>query len=171
MDLKKRLELGQSKKQTDEIVEYVDGRPDRFKQLVEVFLSGPFRVTQRAAWPLSICVEYWPYLIVPHLNNLLNFLHKPRIHDAVARNILRLLQFVDIPTRQHGRVSELCFNYLRHRKVAVAIRVCSMTVLYNIANHYPAMRKELQLVIEDQIPYGTAALKSRGMKVLKMLAD
>ncbi len=57
MDLKKRLDLGQSKTQTYELVDYVNGIPNRFKELVEVYLKGPYRTTQRAAWPLSICVE------------------------------------------------------------------------------------------------------------------
>ena len=41
MDLKKRLDLGQSKTQTNEIVDYVNGIPNRFKELVEVYLKGP----------------------------------------------------------------------------------------------------------------------------------
>jgi hypothetical protein len=171
MDLKKRLELGQSKLQTGEIVEYVNGRPNRFKLLVEVFLNGSYRITQRAAWPLSICVERWPYLVDPHIKPLLNFLHKPGIHDAVKRNTMRLLQFIDIPKRYHGKVAALCFEYLEDRKVAVAIRVCAMTVLGNIAIHHPEMKKELRLIIGDLLPYGTAALRSRGVKVLKQLAE
>src|SRR5688500_2686004 len=112
MDLKKRLELGQSKLQTGEIVEYVNGRPNRFKLLLEVFLNGSYHITQRAAWPLSICVERWPYLIDSHLKTLLDFLDKPRIHDAVKRNTVRLFQFIDIPKRYHGKVTALCFEYL-----------------------------------------------------------
>jgi|SRR5688572_32069780 len=169
MDLKKRLDLGQSKTQTNEIVDYVNGIPNRFKALVEVYLKGPYRTTQRAAWPLSICVEKWPYLIDPHLKKIIISLQKPGVHDAVKRNTMRLLQFIDIPKRYHGLVADLCFEYLQNRKVAVAIRVFSMTVLANISQSQPDMKKELKLILEDQLPYGTAAFKSRGMKVLTAL--
>lgn len=169
MDLKKRLNLGQSKMQTHEVVDYVNGIPERFKQLVEVFIAGPYRVTQRAAWPLSICVEKWPYLVDPHLGKVLRMLGKPGIHDAVARNTMRLLQFIDIPKRYHGVVAELCFAYLHNPKQAVAIRVFSMTVLANISSDEPDLKHELKLVLEDQLPFGTSAFKSRATKVLKML--
>jgi len=169
MDLKKRLDLGQSKTQTNEIVDYVNGIPNRFKELVEVYLNGPYRTTQRAAWPLSNCVEKWPYLIDPHLKKLLDYREKPGVHNAVKRNTMRLLQFIDIPKRYHGRVADLCFEYLQNPKIAVAIRVFSITVLTKVIEDHPDMKKELKLILEDQLPYGTAAFKNRGIKVLKKI--
>lgn len=169
MDLKQRLELGHSKVHTDEIVDYVSGNPTRFKQLVEVYVKGPFRITQRAAWPLSICVEKWPYLAEPHLKTLLNILHKPGIHHALKRNTMRLLQFIEIPKRYHGKIADLCFAYLQDRQVPVAIRVFSMTVLSDIAKAHPEMKRELKLILEDELPFGTAAFRVRGLKVLKHL--
>jgi hypothetical protein len=171
MDLKKRLDLGQSKTQTNQIVDYVNGIPIRFKELVEVFLNGPYRTTQRAAWPLSICVEKWPYLIDPHLKKILDSLQKPGSHDAVKRNTMRLLQFIVIPNRYHGKVTNLCFDYLQNPKVAVAIRVFSMTVLLNNSQSQPDIKKELKLILEDHLPFGTAAFKSRATKVLRALSN
>ena len=170
MDLKKRLNLGQSKTQTLEIVAYVNGRSDRFKELVEIYLSGPYRITQRAAWPLSYCVEKWPYLIDNHWKKILQFIQKADANDAVRRNTMRLLQFVDVPKRYQGLVADLCFSYLQDPKIAVAIRVFSMTVLDNIIHDQPDMQKELKLILEDQMPYGSAAFKSRGMRILKRLS-
>jgi hypothetical protein len=170
MDLKKSLELGQSRIRTAEIVDYVNGNPKRFKQLVEVFVEGPYRVTQRASWVLTYCVEYWPYLVDPQLKILLKFLEKPGVADAVTRNILRLLQFVEIPKRHQGRVADLCFRFLRDRKIGVAIRVFAMTVLTHIARENPELRTEIKLILEDQMPHRSAAFKSRGKKVLKELS-
>ena len=73
MDLKKKLNLGHSRLQTNEIVDYVNGSPDRFNKLINVYLNGPYRITQRAASPLSVCVERWPYLVDPHVKTLLKF--------------------------------------------------------------------------------------------------
>lgn len=170
MDLKKRLELGQSKQQTSELVDYVNGKPDRFKELVDVSLKGPYRITQRAAWPLSIAVEKWPYLIDPHLKILIKFMRKTGVHDAVKRNTMRLLQFIELPKRFHGEVADLCFMYLQDSNVAVAIRVFSMTVLQKIIADQPDLKNELKMILEDQLPYGTAAFKNRAMKVLKSVS-
>jgi len=43
-------------------------------------------------------------------------------------------------------------------------------VLGNLAKYYPEIKTELQLIIEDQLPYQTAGYKSRANKVLKQLA-
>ena len=37
------------KKQTTKIVQWIDADQDKFDQLVELFLRGEYRVTQRAA--------------------------------------------------------------------------------------------------------------------------
>ena len=81
MDLQKEILKEHSKAQAHKLAGYVGNNPSRFKFLVEVYLAGPYRVTQRAAWPLSICAERHPDLIIPHLKKLLNFLSKPCIHD------------------------------------------------------------------------------------------
>lgn len=149
------------------VVDYVGNNPARFKVLVEVFLSGPYRTTQRAAWPLSYCAEREPALIVPHLGHILKHLKKPGIHDAVKRNTMRLLQFVAIPKRYQGQVADHCFAYLQNPKEPVAIRAFSMTVLAAIARHNPGLRQELAIIIEDQLPFGSPAFVSRGRKVLR----
>jgi hypothetical protein len=167
MDLKKMLQKGHSKTLRNAIVEYIGANPTRFKALVEVYLNGPYRITQRAAWPLSICVEQEPSLIYPHLRKVLNLLQVPNIHDAVKRNTMRLLQFIEIPKRFHGQVIDLCFEYIQNPKVAVAIRACSMTVLSRIIKGQPDLIKEFRIVLEDQLPYGSPAFTSRAAKIMR----
>lgn len=106
-------------------------------------------------------------MVIPHLKVILNYLKKPGIHDAVKRNTMRLLQFIDIPKRYQGQVAGICFGYLQDAKEPVAIKAFSMTVLASIARQNPDLRQELAIVIEDQLPYGSPAFVSRGRKVLK----
>ena len=65
MDLLKAIEKEHSKSQCEKIVRYVGSDKERFGQLMQLFLNGEYRTTQRAGWPLSICVENHPALIVP----------------------------------------------------------------------------------------------------------
>ena len=167
MDIGKELAREHSRSRMMKIVDYVGDNPARFKALVDVFLAGPYRITQRAAWPLSYCAEREPALIIPHLKAILNYLKKPGIHDAVKRNTIRLLQFIDIPKRYQGQVADICFAYLQDPKEPVAIRAFSMTVLASIARQNPDLREELAIMIEDHLPYASPAFVSRGRKVLK----
>lgn len=160
-----------SKAMCDRVVSYVGRSPERFEQLVTVFLKGPYRVTQRAGWPLSYCVEHNPDLISPHLKKIIKNLDTPGLHDSVKRNTVRLLQFIDIPKSLQGAVAWVCFEFLANPKEPVAVRVFSMSVLANITRKQPALRNELRIIIEDQLPYATAGFMSRARAVLKELKD
>lgn len=168
MNLQNELLKEHSKSQTLKIVNYIGADPERFKQLIDTFLAGPYRVTQRASWALSNCVEKNQAVIIPHLKVILKALENSDAHDAVKRNIVRLLQFIDIPKKYYGTVVEKCFD-LMDPSQPIAVRVFSMTVLGKIAHHLPDLKKEIQLVIEDQLPYASAGFISRAKKVLKDL--
>jgi hypothetical protein len=67
INLKEVILKEHSKKQCEKVVAYVGNNAPRLAELVNLFLEGPYRVSQRAAWPLSRCVERNPELIYPHL--------------------------------------------------------------------------------------------------------
>lgn len=168
MDIKKEILKEHSKRQTLKVVKHIGNDPNRFKELIHIFLAGPYRVTQRAAWSLSCCVEEYPRLITPHLNVILKVLDRNDTHDAVKRNIVRLLQFIEIPKKYYGSLVDKCFPLL-DAKQPIAVRVFSMQVLCNIAMKVPDLKKELKLVIEDQLPYASSGFLARAKKVLREL--
>lgn len=169
MDLRKTLLQQHSKQNAIKVALYVGNSRFRFKQLVNIYLSGPYRITQRASWPLSICTEKSPELLGPHLKAILRHLERSDIHDAVKRNTIRLLQFVDIPARSQGKVIDLCFRYLQSKDEPVAVKVFSMTVLSRLVKRHPDLRRELRIIIEDQLPYATAGFISRAGRIFKEL--
>jgi hypothetical protein len=169
VSLKEVILKEHSKRQCDKVVASIGNSAPRFSELVNLFLEGPYRVTQRAAWPLSCCLEKNPTLIQPHLKKILNYSMKPGVHDAVKRNVVRLLQFIEVPKRLQGLTAAICFQFFNNKKEPIAIRVFSMTVLSNLAKKLPELKNELIPLIEDQMPYGSAGFISRGRKVLKEL--
>ncbi len=156
-----------SKAMCDRVVDHVGENPKRFGELVSAFLNGPYRVTQRASWPLSSCVEHHPELIKPHLRRIIGNLKHPGLHDAVKRNTIRLLQFIEIPRSLQGQVVDICFECLSDREAPIAVKVFSMTVLANIARKQPEIGRELKLIIEDQLPYASPGFTSRAKTILK----
>ena len=169
MDLKAASLKEHSKAQCNKIVKYVSNDPKKFAELVNVFLAGPYRVTQRISWPLSCCIEQNTTLIHPHLAKILKYVQRPDVHDAVKRNVVRLLQFIDIPRKNQGVAADICFKFFNDSKEPIAVRVFSMTVLANLAKEIPELKNELIPLIEDQLPYASAGFVSRGRKVLKEL--
>ena len=167
MDLHEEILKEHSKAQCDKIVRYVGKDPKKFAVLMKLFLGNEYRVTQRAGWPLSYCVEAHPELIKPWFKQILTLLQKPGVHNAVQRNIVRLLQHVDIPKRHHGQIMSICFDFIASNDTAVAIKAFSLTILEHLSKEYPEIKPELKLIIEERWPYETAAFRSRAKKILK----
>jgi hypothetical protein len=159
-----------SKAQRNRIITYIGSNPKRFADLIQVFQDGPYRVTQRAAWPLSHCAALHPKLVQPHLGKLLTFAKKTGVHDAVKRNVVRLLQFIAIPKKYHAKTIDLCFGLLTNPKEPIAARVFAMTVLANLTKQHPLLANEIIPSIETQLPYASAAFRNRGAKVLRELS-
>jgi len=169
MDLLQLLTDEHSKKQTDRIVNYIGNDKDRFAQLIKIFFQGEYRITQRAAWPLSNCVRHHPELITPWFKPLLDNLARKDIHVAVIRNTVRLLQDVSIPKRYQGRVMNSCFDFIQSPETPIAVKAFSLTILSHLSADYPEIAGELKLIIDDQWEQATPAFRSRAKKVLKQL--
>jgi hypothetical protein len=169
MDLLKLLRAEHSKKQTDRIVAYIGDDKQRFAALINLFFKGEYRITQRAAWPLSYCVRRYPELIAPYYRQLLDNLGRKDIHVAVIRNTVRLLQDVSIPKRWHGRVMSICFDFVSDPETPIAVKAFALTILSNLSRDYPEIRGELKLIIEEQWEQATPAFRSRARKILKGL--
>lgn len=169
MNVVEALTKEHSARQKNRIVNYVGHDPKRFRQLIDVFLGDTYRLTQRAAWPLSDIVKKHPELITPYLGRILRRLDDDEMHVAVRRNVIRLLQFIDIPEKYKGLAFEKCMSLLSDPGQAIAVRVFAITVMADIADSEPDLRNEVIIAIEDHLPYGSAGYRNRAGKLLKKL--
>lgn len=136
---------------------------------MDLFLRGDYRVTQRAAWIVKHCADEHSELVTPYFNKMIDRMLEPGVHVAVKRNVIRILQDVEIPRRLSGKIATVCFDLFASAKEPVAVKVFSMTVLANIARREPELKNEIRILIEQQMPTGTAGFRSRGSKILKRL--
>lgn len=168
MDLRATLLREHSQAQVLELVTYISADAQRFDQLMDLFLHASSRLTQRAARVVDHCVAAHPALIQPYLAVLAQQLNEP-VSDTLKRNILRLFQDTPLPEALWGEVADTCFGFLMDTRAAIAIRVFSMSVLLNIVRQVPELKHELQLVLEEQLPYGSPGFVNRAQKTLKAL--
>lgn len=166
MDIRQALMTEHSKQQTMAIVEYIGEDPKRFAELMKVFFAGDYRLTQRAAWPMNYCAELHPKLILPYLPKLLDCLEREDMHDAVRRNVVRLLQYIEIPKRLTGKVYSHCIDLLDDADQPAAVRAFAMTVATRIAKSEPDLINELRLIVSKHLPHATAAFRARAKQVL-----
>jgi hypothetical protein len=118
---------------------------------------------------MTHCIDRWNYLLTPHIEKLILNLQHENLHDAIKRNTVRVLQNANIPESLHGILVDICFKYLQNPSEAIAIKVFSMTILFNLTNYYPELKDELKFVLEEQFPFQSAGFRSRAGKILKQI--
>jgi hypothetical protein len=168
MNIREALQTEYSKNQTLKIVEYIGDDELKFAELVEIFLEGEYRLTQRSVWAFSYCVENNPQFVEPYLELFVNHLKKNDAHDSVKRNIVRMLQFIEIPEHLLGKIYSHCLDIIDNPKEPIATRAFAITVAAKIAKSEPELIKELQLVLNQHFKHSSAAFQSRAKKVLAL---
>jgi hypothetical protein len=168
MNIRDELIREHSKENALAIARYIGKDADRFAELIDLFLHDDVRVIQRSAWVVSKCADAHPSLLVPHLSAMIDNLQN-NVQVVVKRNTLRVLQNVEVPQELMGTLADVCFGYMENPKEPIAVKVFAMTNLYNICQKEPDLANELKLIIEQQLPYGSAGFKSRAKKILPHL--
>ena len=169
MDIAGQLLREHSRKNTDRIVRWMDHDPARVKEVMEVLLGDDRLLSQRAAWVVGVMADDRCALLTSWLPKLVKKMQEPGVHDAVRRNVVRALQFAEIPPRFLGEVATVCFDELASPSAPIAVKACAMTVLERVVQREPDLGRELRLIIEQQLPYGTAAFHARAKRVLASL--
>ena len=168
LNLKEEIIRDHSKEQAIRLTNYIGNDSDKFAELMELFFSSEYRINQWASWMVSHCADRHPGLLKPYLERMIKNLDNP-VHDAVLRNTIRIFQDIEIPEPLMGELADKCYKYLENPQYPVAIRVFSMTVLYNISLIWPELQPELKMIIQEHLPFGSAGFQSRGKKILKNL--
>ncbi|MBW7912176.1 MAG: hypothetical protein H3C54_00365 [Taibaiella sp.] len=168
MDIRAEILKEHSKQNAEAVTKWVGASPQRVAQLIDLFLHDEYRVVQRLAQVVGKLADTHPQLVTPWLPQLVRRMNEPGVHVAVKRNVVRILQYVDIPEALHGDLMNTCFDLLADPNETVAVRVFSMTVLDKLSAQYPEIRQELKVIIEDVLEQGcTAAFRARARMVLK----
>lgn len=166
MNIRDALLEVHSKAQAEKICNYVGDDPKKFAELMKLMMGPVYRLSQRAAYPISFCIQHHPELIKPFWGKLAGQLEREDAHVAVRRNVARLLQFVDIPKRYQGRIFDACYDLVADPAQPVAVRCFSMSVAANIAKDKPELMDELRLVVKEHPGKMTAGIRSRMRRVL-----
>lgn len=169
MDLEKQLLAEHSRPNTDRIVRWIGADASRLARLMDVFLGNDALLTQRSAWVVGVLADVHPVLLEPWIAKMLRKTREPGVHDAVRRNVVRALQFVEIPERLLGNVATVCFDELASGASPMAVKASAMTVLARVVEREPDLAREVRLIIEQQLPYGAPSFHARARQILKSL--
>ena len=171
MNFRLKLEEGHSKKITTTIVDHIGDSSLKLAQLIQVFKDGPQLITQRAAWPISYVFESQPHLADDYYELFIELLIQQNKHPAINRNILRGLQYANIPINHQGSMLDICFQLLNSSQEPIAVKIFCMTIIEQLSTVYPEIIPELKTSIKLLLPNASPGIKSRGTKILKSIQE
>lgn|GEM_PF-566153 len=127
-----------------EQVAYQD--PERFLSIFEAFASRTAEQTNPSCQ--RHFTKIWMYLTAPRI---------PVPYQEAYRNVNR------------AALAETIFSWLIRPKTPVAVQVNCLDILYNLIGEYDWIKDELTHYIEFLMRDGSAALQSRGKKILQKI--
>lgn len=168
MNVRNQLLVDNSQTNAMLIVNYIGADKEKFAEFMQLFLQTHYRVTQRASLVLNIITKQKFDLVEPYLKQLILLL-EPKTEVGVLRNIVRMLQFVEIPEELLGLTFDKCYNLVALRETPTAVKSFSISILYNICKKEPELKNEVTDLVQMQISGASSGLKNRSLKVLKGL--
>jgi hypothetical protein len=165
MNIHETLAIEHSKANSLKIADYIGDDATKFAELMEIFFNEEYRLSQRAAYVFMISVDRYPNLIKPYLKKLLDQLDRKDVHNSIRRNVVRALQFIEIPKNLEGQFFSKCVEFIEDMSEPIAIRAFAITVATRIAEREPELINELCLTVEKYIPNPTPAFCVRIRKL------
>lgn len=165
MDIRETLLKEHSKANAMKIANFIENDEQKFAELMELFFTDEYRVAQRAAYAFLVSVERHPELVKPYLKKLVSQMKRKDVHDAVKRNVVRALQFVEIPSSLEGIIYSHCFDLVEDMSEPIAVRAFALTVATRIAKQEPVLIDELCLAVEKYMKDPSPALRVRIRKL------
>jgi len=169
--LKEEILKEHSKKNMLETASLVGVNRKRFQVVLDMMLGDDIRAQQLSAAVWYHCLKTNPNWLEDHLTLLLDKIERDITHDALKRNLFRILQTAVIPEDSQGRIYNICMDYVMDPKEVIAIRAFSMSTLYNICRSETELSRELAIVVKEAMKCGRAAITIRGKKILKEIAS
>ena len=164
MNLKNALKEEHSKQQTHKIIDWIGNSAIKFSDLMDIFFSEEQLLVQRSAWVVGLTASEHPDLFYPYFDKAVTKLGEKENHPAVTRNILRILQDIDIPEHLEGVLVELCLSFIVNPKVPGAIKAFAISTLENISKKYPELASEIILILKERTILEKPAFVSRAKR-------
>lgn len=149
--------------------------PDFTKHLIELSFHSEQETAFRSSWVLEYCMMLCPNALTDHLDYFIETYPKQN-NLSCKRHFTKLMMSLSEPcnhTLLHqcdlDPVIEATFEWLINPGTPVAVQVNCLDILFNLRSYGDWIEGELKAQIEFLLKDGTAAMQSRGKRVLKQL--
>jgi hypothetical protein len=178
-ELLKQISSTIGKTKVLELTRILKAQQFALRDLIDLTFYPDKNIAFRAAWILENVFLQNPALYEPDLGYLLSRIKEVK-YDSCKRHYAKIIMHITgkkspaiIPQKLQQLdlepVVEQCFDWMIDPKVLVAVKVFASEALFNMRNRYPWIAEELADQINFLMRNGTAAIQSRGKKLLSQL--
>ena len=155
--------------------------PELLPELLSICANVKDEISCRATWGLEFLCKNNLDLILPYLDEILQFTPSIYKHPAV-RPMAKIFEYLSIDfykkksletqkclSKKHReKITEICFDWLITDQ-KVAAKAYSMTSLYLLGTEFDWIHPELKTVLENSYNSGSTAYKARARMVLEKI--
>jgi len=150
------------------------------RDLIDLTFNADKTIAFRAAWLLESVFLLDPVFYLPELDYLLTRFSDvtyPSCQRHYAKIIMHLTSAkvypaIKIKLQQTNLepIVERCFHWMIDPKVLIAVKVHASEALFNLRHRYPWINEELASQLQFLMRDGSAAIQTRGRKLLIALS-
>ncbi|HEY0054444.1 MAG TPA: hypothetical protein VGB63_03720 [Pedobacter sp.] len=151
---------------------------DSFKQILELTFYPKKEIAFRASWILETVYYKNPGAFLIHLDDFKSAYCRQK-NLSCQRHFTKIMMDITLPnnevfeqlanTNNFEAVTETTFTWLSDQKTPVAVQVNCLDILYNLSGRYDWIKDELVFQTEFLLKNGSAAMQSRGKRILSKL--
>jgi hypothetical protein len=149
------------------------------RDLVDITFHHDHGIAFRAAWLLENLFLQKPELYVEHIEYLVSRVSEVT-NPSCKRHYAKIIMHITSPKAAMAvqtqlknvdltLVVEKFFDWIIDPKILIAVKVFATEALFNIRERYPWIKEELAEQLRFLMRDGTAAIQSRGRKLLSKL--
>jgi len=149
------------------------------RDLIDITFHPDKNIAFRAAWILENLFLQKPETYLEDLDYLISRVHDVT-NESCKRHYAKIVMHITnpkapLPIREKLKetdlepVAEQLFDWMIDPKVRIAVKVFAGDALFNLRERYPVIKEELAEQIRFLMRDGTAAIQSRGKKILHAL--
>jgi len=146
------------------------------RDLIDLTFYPDKNIAFRAAWILENVFLQDPARYEPDLEYLLSRIHEVK-YESCQRHYAKIMMHITnkkapqiiwekLLQLELESVVEQCFDWMIDPKVRIAVKVFASEALFNLRGRYPWIAEELANQLQFLMRNGTAAIQSRGRKLL-----
>ncbi|OHX64056.1 hypothetical protein [Flammeovirga pacifica] len=156
-----------SKAQRDQLIEEITLKGKQF-ELYDAIKNHDDNHGNRLAWVLcTLCDDNYEWLN-QKVDDIIVWLPKVKT-TGIIRSMLRAVNQCDLSKKSEGEWIDFLFQSLTNMENPIAVKVHAMELLSRYCTIYPELSNELIIILEDALPYYSAAGKVRAKRILNRL--